>query len=120
MISDLLQQCGLQLLEQPLRLEGWLRDIYPEHRAPVSVAIEALQTQCHLESGAVQDVSARLALRSGLAPQWADFGVRLWRVALKGHKLDVQVVQSIHSNTDSTISGGVTQTVEAILGPFRD
>ena len=61
MISDLLQQCGLQLLEQPLRLEGWLRDIYPEHRAPVSVAIEALQTQCHLESGAVQDVSARLA-----------------------------------------------------------
>jgi hypothetical protein len=120
MISDLLQQCGLQLLEQPLRLEGWLRDIYPEHRAPVSVAIEALQTQCHLESGAIQDVSARLALRSGLAPQWADFGVRLWRVALKGHKLDVQVVQSIHSNADSTISGGVTQTVDAILGPFRD
>ena len=50
-ISDLLQKCGLQLLEQPLRLEGWLRDIYPEHRAPVSVAMEALQTQCHLESG---------------------------------------------------------------------
>ena len=119
-ISDLLQTCGLQLLEQPLRLEGWLRDLYPEHRAAVSVVIESLQTQCHVESGSVQDISARLALRSGLAPQWADFGVRLWRVALKGHKLDVQVVQTIHSNADTAISGGVTQTVEVILGPFRD
>ena len=100
--------------------KGGCETFIPEHRAPVSVAIEALLTQCHLESGMVQDVSARLALRSGLAPQWADFGVRLWRVALKGHKLDVQVVQSIHSNVDSAISGGVTQTVDAILGPFRD
>ena len=119
-ISELLQTCGLQLLEQPLRLEGWLRDLYPEHRAAVSVVIECLQTQCHVGSGSVQDVSARLALRSGLAPQWADFGVRLWRVALKGHKLDVQVVQAIHSNAETAISSGVTQTVEAILGPFRD
>ena len=119
-ISELLQTCGLQLLEQPLRLEGWLRDLYPEHRAAVSVVIETLQTQCHVESGSVQDISARLAFRSGLAPQWADFGVRLWRVALKEHKLDVQVIQTIHSNTETAIAGGVTQTVEAILGPFRD
>ena len=119
-ISGLLETCGLQLLEQPLRLEGWLRDIYPEHRAAVSVVIEALQTQCHMESGSAQDVAARLALRSGLSPQWADFGVRLWRVALKGHKLDVQVVQSIHSNADTPGSVGGTQTVEGILGPFRD
>lgn len=119
-ISELLETCGVQLLEQPLRLEGWLRDIYPEHRAAVSVVLEALQTKCHVESGSVQDISARLALRSGLAPQWADFGVRLWRVALKGHKLDVQVVQSIHSDADTSVSGSVRQTVEAILGPFRD
>lgn len=119
-ISELLTTCGLQLLEQPLRLEGWLRDIYPEHRAAVSVVIETLQTRCHVESGSVQDVAARLSLRSGLSPQWSDFGARLWRVALKGHKLDVQVVQSIHSTAEASVSVGVTETVEAILAPFRD
>ncbi len=119
-ISELLETCGIRLLEQPLRLEGWLRDIYPGHRAAVSVVLEALQTKCHVESGSIQDISARLAMRSGLAPQWADFGVRLWRVALKGHKLDVQVVQSIHSDADTPVSGSVKQTVDAILGPFRD
>ena len=119
-ISELLETCGVQLLEQPLRLEGWLRDIYPEHRAAVSVVLEALQTKCHVESGSIQDISARLALRSGLAPQWADFGVRLWRGALKGRKLDVQVVQSIHSDDDTSVSASARQTVEAILGPFRD
>ena len=118
-ISELLKTCGIQLLEQPLRLEGWLRDIYPEHRAAVSVVLEALQTKCHVESGSVQDISARLALRSGLTPQWADFGVRLWRGALKGHKVDVQVVQSRCSGAETPVSVGVPQTVEAILGPFR-
>ena len=119
-ISELLETCGVQLLEQPLRLEGWLRDIYPEHRAAVSVVLEALQTKCHVESGSIQDISARLALRSGLAPQWADFGVRLWRTALKDHKLDVERVQISQSNLDASMVGGVTQTVETILGPFRD
>ena len=38
-IAGLLDQCGLRLLEQPLRLEGWLRDLYPDHRAAVSVAM---------------------------------------------------------------------------------
>ena len=119
-IAELLEHCGLCLLEQPLRLEGWLRDLYPEHRAAVSVAIEGLLTQCHLSSGMTQDVSTRLALRSGISPQWADFGVRLWRTALKDHKLDVDRVQEIHSNLEVPIVGGVAQTVETILGPFRD
>ena len=119
-LAGLLDQCGLRLLEQPIRLEGWLRDLYPDHRAAVSVVIEGLLTQCHLASGMVQDVSARLALRSGLSPQWADFGVRLWRTALKDHKLDVERVQISQSNLDASMVGGVTQTVETILGPFRD
>ena len=119
-IAGLLEQCGLRLLEQPLRLEGWLRDLYPDHRAAVSVAIEGLLTQCHLASGMVQDVSARFALRSGISPQWADFGVRLWRTALKDHKLDVERVQEVHSNLEMPVVGGVTQTVESILGSFRD
>ena len=97
-----------------------MRDLYPEHRAAVSVAIEGLLTQCHLASGMAQDVSARFALRSGISPQWADFGVRLWRTALKDHKLDVERVQEVHSNLDVSVVGGVTQTVEAILGSFRD
>ena len=119
-IAGLLAQCGLGLLEQPLRLEGWLRDLYPDHRAAVSVAIEGLVTQCHLASGMAQDVSARFALRSGISPQWADFGVRLWRTALKDHKLDVERVQEVHSNLEVPVVGGVTQTVESILGSFRD
>ena len=49
-IAGLLDPCGLRLLEQPLRLEGWLRDLYQDHRAAVSVVIEGLLTQCHLAS----------------------------------------------------------------------
>ena len=74
-ISALLQKCGLQLLEQPLRLEGWLRDIYPEHRAPVSVAMEALQTQCHLEashSGCLRSIGFAIGL-STVGRFWCAF-----------------------------------------------
>ena len=119
-IAGLIEQCGLRLLEQPLRLEGWLRDLYPNHRAAVSVAIEVLLTHCHQSSGKTQDVSAKLALRSGISPQWADFGIRLWRTALKDHKLDVERVQEVHGSLEVPKVVGVTQTVEAILGPFRD
>lgn len=115
-IAGLIDECGLMLLDQPLRLEGWLRDLYPAQRAAVSVVLEGLHTNCHISTEALQDVAARLALRAGVSPQWADFAVRVWRVALKGHKIDAQVVQSVQTPK----AGSMLQTVESVLGQFRD
>jgi len=117
-VAHLLDECGLELLEQPLRLEGWLRDLYPEHRAAVSVTIECLQTGCHLELGSIQEGAARLALRSGLSPQWAEFGVRVWRRSLRGRNMTVLQVSAEH-DTESRKTMSAARTVEDILGQFR-
>lgn len=117
-IAAYVEECGLQLLEQPLRLEGLLRDIYPEHRAAVSVTMECLQTGCHIDVASIQEAAARLALRSGLTPQWSEFGVRLWRRSLKGRNLTI-LQASFDQDTDSKQTMRSARRVEDILGQFR-
>ena len=117
-IAKLLDECGLELLEQPLRLEGWLRDLYPDYRAAVSVTMECVQTGCHLESGSVQEGAARLALRAGVSPQWSEFGVRVWRRSLRGRNM-TRLQASAEQDTEPGKTMSAAYTVEDILGQFR-
>ncbi len=127
-VRGLIEEQGVGLLSQPLRLEGWLRDLHPDSRAAVSVVMEAIHTGVYLEKGTLSDVSALLSLRSGLSPQWSDFGARLWKSVLKGYDTErlmpVGVVHRVgnESPTKDLLTDSVVHipTVEEVLGPYRN
>ena len=116
-LKGLLEKHGVVLLNQPLRLEGWLRDVHSDLRAPVSVVMECIHTGDYLEKGSIGDVTALFSVRCGVSPQWADFGVRIWKDVLKEYRLEKKVL-----NEES--AGGMIetprQTVEMMLGAHRD
>ena len=58
-LNQLLDVHGTGLLQQPLRLEGWLRDLHPELRAPVSVVMECLHTNLCYAEGSTSDFSSK-------------------------------------------------------------
>ena len=116
-LKYLLTSHGVSLLNQPLRLEGWLRDVHPDLRAPVSVVLECIHTGVYLEKGSIGDVTAMLSVRGGVSPQWSDFGVRIWREVLKGHQLERKV---LNVNSEGKMIESSLQTVEMMLGPHRD
>lgn len=116
-LRGLLEKHGVSLLSQPLRLEGWLRDLHSDIRAPVSVVMECIHTGVYLEKGSIGDVAALFSVRGGVSPQWADFGVRIWKNVLKGYRLEKQVL-----NNESAVGTLETtcHTVEMMLGVHRD
>ncbi len=130
-LRDLLETQGVVLLSQPLRLEGWLRDLHPNSRAAVSVIMEGIHTDVYLENGSISELSALLSLRSGVSPQWADFGVRLWKSVLKGYdteRLMTMVTRSVVAGTGEepmkdALTGPATlynSTVEEVLASYRN
>lgn len=130
-LRDLIEAQGLVLLSQPLRLEGWLRDLHPNSRAAVSVIMEGIHTDVYLENGPISELSALLSLRSGVSPQWADFGVRLWKSVLKGYdteRLMTMVTRSVvaHTGEDSMNDAPIgpatlhNPTVEEVLASYRN
>ena len=108
-LNRLFDEHGTGLLQQPLRLEGWLRDLHPELRAAVSVVMECLHTNLCYAEGSMSDVSSKLTKQSGVAPNWADFGIRVWRTILRGRGVSTPVIQQANN----------TQTVEQVLGIYR-
>lgn len=113
-LNQYIDEKGVALLQDALRLEGLLRDILPEHRSAVSCVMEGLHTEICYATGSIQDVAALLSLRSGLTPAWADFAVRVWRIVLKN--------RHIHHSTEivvSTESENHVQTVDAVLSHYR-
>jgi|GEM_PF-4122839 len=116
-LKYLLNSHGVSLLNQPLRLEGWLRDVHPDLRAPVSVVMECVHTGVYLEKGAIGDATAMFSVRGGVSPQWSDFGVRIWRDVLKGHQLEKKV---LHAKGEGEMIESSRQTVELMLGTYRD
>lgn len=108
-LNRLLDEQGTSLLKQPLRLEGWLRDLHPELRAAVSVVMECLHTNLCYSEGSVSDVSSKLSKQSGVSPNWADFGIRVWRATLRGRGVSTLITQQANN----------TQTVEQVLSIYR-
>ena len=114
MLNRCMDEQGITLLQDPLRLEGWLRDVLPEHRSAVSCVMEGLHTEICYATGSIQDVAALLSLRAGLTPAWADFAVRVWRTVLKNR----QVHGSIETVAATELENHV-QTVDAVLSRYR-
>jgi hypothetical protein len=113
-LNQYMDEQGIAVLQDPLRLEGWLRDVLPEHRGAVSCVMEGLHTEICDATGSIQDVAALLSLRAGLTPAWADFSVRVWRAVLKNRQM--------HHSTESvpsTESENHVQTVDAVLSHYR-
>ena len=113
-LNQCLDEQGVALLQETLRLEGWLRDLLPEHRGAVSCVMEGLHTEiCHA-TGSIQDVAALLSLRAGLTPAWADFSVRVWRAVLKNRQVHGSVEAIIPTESKRNV-----QTVDAVLSQYR-
>jgi len=118
-LQTLLQSEGILLLEQTLRLEGWLRDLHPDLRAPVSVVMEGLHTGVYLESGSLADASALLSARSGLSPQWSDFAVRIWKDVLKEYKDQLGHTNAGHSSDHTDVKPVSLRTVDMVLASYK-
>lgn len=113
-LNRLFNEQGEQLLQQPLKLEGWLRDLFPEHRSAVSCIMEGLHTEICYSNESVQDAAALLSMRAGLTPSWSDFSIRVWRGVLKNRVLEHQFERTITPEQNADV-----HTVDSVLSQYK-
>ena len=116
-IRDIIERIGLGILEEPLRLEAFLRDLHPEQPAEISVLIESLLSgtvEQLLNRVPIHECTASLSARGGIAPRYADWAMHLW--------LDILPASAIQEQQEYTkqFSKGWNGSVEDVLGKYRD
>ena len=89
-LRDLIERYGIDLLESPMRLDGFLRDLHPHLPREVYLIIEMIESgvlnkmrrgKPHLDSE-FNGFAAQLSAKSGTAPTFARWAVQAWRDAL--------------------------------------
>ena len=80
-IEMLFSNVGIGILDTPLRFEAFLRDLHPNQPAEVSVLTESLLSgtvEQLMRRISVEECIASLSAKSGVAPRYADWAMRLW------------------------------------------
>jgi hypothetical protein len=80
-IEMLFTTVGVGVLDDPLRFEAFLRDLHPNQPAEVSVLTESLISGAVdqlMRRVPVQECTATLSAKSGVAPRYADWAMQLW------------------------------------------
>ena len=89
-VARLLDEQGLSLLEDPLRLEAYLRDLHPEEPQSVFLLIEVMQTgilgqlcrkRLQLDSE-IEGLAAKLTALSGIVPRLSFWAIQSWSMLL--------------------------------------
>ena len=89
-IRQLLEEHGISLLEQPLRIEAFLRDLHPNDRQSVFLMMEVIYSgliqmirnkKPQLDSE-IEGYAARMTAVSGVVPRLAFGAVKSWAILL--------------------------------------
>ena len=106
-LETLLQVVGVVLLDQPRRLEGFLRDMHPDSPQEVSVLLEAVQCgvvaqlrgrAARVRGAEREGLVASLTAGSGLDPSLAAWAVAVWCRILLGESTE-QGVRRVRQRT---------------------
>ena len=105
-LDKLLSSHGMTLLEQPLRLEGFLKDLHPENPREVFLLCEALfsglvaklQQTTKIVERDKQKLVLELVQNSGVAITFAFWTIEIWAEVLSNNAL-------LHKNTSLNWKG---------------
>lgn len=117
-IKDLIEQYGFDLLADPLRLEGFLKDLHPLEMASVSSAMEVLWSKVFVEIQRRMprhDVIQILMLQSGLSLKYAEQAIDLWMVIVQHFE---QYQDEAKSPNNISPNQNDPKTVDAVLSRF--
>ena len=115
-LRTLFQKHGDKLLETPLRMEAFLRDLHYDKPKEVSCLMEAIHSGVigHLSIETPRDCQIMLAQKGGLTPVSAESAIGVWLgLWTEGAFRLEQKEQQIEER--STWTG----SVEKVLGKFR-
>ena len=115
-LEGIIQQVGLGILEDPLRLDAFLRDLHPDRPAEVSVVVESLFSgvvEQFLRRTPIHECKASLSARGGVTPSYADWVMHVWDKVLP----DSAMLEQEHLEIGSQHWDA---SVEEVLGTYRD
>ena len=116
-IQHLFETVGIGLLEHPLRLEAFLRDLHPDKPAEVSVLVESIlsgSVEQLLRRTSRSECIATLSAKSGIAPRYSDWAMQLWSDVIPKSAL-------LEPEEKRTVSTNIWEgSVEEILGKYRN
>ena len=85
-VSSLIEEHGISLLENPLRLEGFLKDLHPDEEREVFLICEAhfagfvdrLCQEVQISESKRQSLALDFVARSGVAIVYASWTIQAW------------------------------------------
>jgi hypothetical protein len=112
----LFQKFGDELLERPLRMEAFLRDLHYDKPKEVSCLMEAVRSGviAHLPIETSRDCQVMLAQKGGLTPVSAEWAIGVWLGLWKEGTFRLE--QKEQRTEERNIWVG---SVEKVLGKFR-
>lgn len=114
-LRELLKREGASILQSPLLLEAFLRDLCFAEPALVFAVVEAVRcgvVERLLQRESEQDCVARLTSQSGLSGKGATGCVRLWSKVLPRHLYGRQ--QSLKPSTFVAVKGSIAEVFASI------
>ena len=116
-LQQIIARIGVGILDDPLRLAGFLRDYHPQQPAEISVLMESVRSgsvEMLLRNVPTHECAASLSAKGGIAPRYSDWAMQLWKDILpnfirEGH-------QSIQEDGSQRWEG----SVEKVLGQFKN
>jgi hypothetical protein len=115
-LRDLFQKFGNELLERPLRLEAFLRDLHHDKPKEVSCLMEAVRSGVidHLPTETSRDCQVMLSQKGGLTPVSAEWAIGVWLSLWKEGVFRLE--QKEQRTEEQNIWVG---SVEKVLGKYR-
>ena len=110
-LEELFTEYGVSLLVQPLRIEGFLKDLHPEESRAVFLLCEALFSgmvaqitkKKHLSERERQNISLQFVERSGISVRYACWAIDTW--------VDVLPLEAYTHTTEKDVWKGTLEEV---------
>ena len=114
-VRQLLIANGERLLQDPLRLEAFLRDLHYDKPKEVSSVLEAVHSGviAFFPTETIRDCQIMLAQKGGLTPLSAEWAIGVWHELWKEGLFFLETKSTTQKNT---VWNG---SIEDVLAPFR-
>ena len=115
-LLQLFGEYGDSLLDNPLRLEAFLRDLHHDQPREISCLMETIHSGVleYINTETPRDCQLMLAQKSGLTPVSAEWAIGVWFSLWKENVLRLE-----HKELNRENQNKWTGSLEEVLGPFR-
>lgn len=118
-ITDILREFGETILQNPLRVEAFLRDLHPDQPTAISATMEMLHTgvfEEYANGASKQYCINRLRALAGLSPKAAELAVEIWKPFVQ--RLGSQQMGTVQQNHQHTQQRTTSPTVHEVLAQY--